>query len=67
MIVNYRAKSADGLSITFLAVWMVGDFTNLIGSYGIVLASSQFLQRARKVPLLLKIHPAEKGPCAELS
>ncbi|PTB43962.1 hypothetical protein M441DRAFT_133827 [Trichoderma asperellum CBS 433.97] len=31
MIVNYRAKSADGLSITFLAVWMIGDVTNLIG------------------------------------
>ncbi|KAK1248815.1 hypothetical protein MKX08_007035 [Trichoderma sp. CBMAI-0020] len=31
MIVNYRAKSADGLSITFLAVWMLGDATNLIG------------------------------------
>lgn len=48
MIVNYRAKSADGLSITFLAVWMLGDATNLIGPYEIVLASSQFLQRAEE-------------------
>ncbi|RFU76919.1 hypothetical protein TARUN_5332 [Trichoderma arundinaceum] len=31
MIVNYRAKSADGLSMPFLAVWMIGDVTNLIG------------------------------------
>ncbi|TFA99597.1 putative vacuolar amino acid transporter YPQ3 [Trichoderma ghanense] len=31
MIVNYRAKSADGLSISFLVVWMLGDATNLIG------------------------------------
>jgi hypothetical protein len=46
MIVNYRAKSADGLSITFLAVWMIGDVTNLIGSYETILASFQFLRRA---------------------
>ncbi|KAL6874898.1 PQ-loop protein [Trichoderma novae-zelandiae] len=31
MIVNYRAKSADGLSMPFLVVWMIGDATNLIG------------------------------------
>ncbi|KAL7792618.1 PQ-loop protein [Trichoderma ceciliae] len=31
MIVNYRAKSADGLSMPFLIVWMIGDATNLIG------------------------------------
>ncbi|PTB68340.1 putative PQ-loop G protein-coupled receptor [Trichoderma citrinoviride] len=31
MIVNYRAKSADGLSISFLVVWMIGDATNLVG------------------------------------
>jgi hypothetical protein len=30
MIVNYRAKSADGLSMPFLVVWMIGDATNLI-------------------------------------
>lgn len=33
MIVNYRAKSADGLSMPFLVVWMIGDATNLIGVY----------------------------------
>lgn len=59
MIVNYRAKSADGLSITFLAVWMLGDATNLIGPYEIVLASSQFLQEQKKIPLLLDT-PAER-------
>ncbi|PHH84468.1 hypothetical protein CDD83_1898 [Cordyceps sp. RAO-2017] len=29
---NYKAKSADGLSITFLIVWSLGDVTNLSGA-----------------------------------
>lgn len=66
MIVNYRAKSADGLSITFLAVWMLGDATNLIGSYGIVLASSQYLQRAKENSFAAR-HPRGERPCARLS
>ncbi|KAI4092911.1 MAG: hypothetical protein LQ339_007807 [Xanthoria mediterranea] len=29
---NYRAKNAQSLSLAFLAVWFVGDLTNLIGA-----------------------------------
>ncbi|ORZ19577.1 PQ loop repeat-domain-containing protein [Absidia repens] len=31
VIVNYRRSSADGLSITFLVIWLAGDAANLIG------------------------------------
>ncbi|KOS19939.1 putative vacuolar amino acid transporter [Escovopsis weberi] len=31
MVVNYRNKSAEALSVPFLIVWMLGDATNLIG------------------------------------
>ncbi|XP_044721626.1 PQ loop repeat domain-containing protein [Hirsutella rhossiliensis] len=29
---NYKAKSADGLSLTFLVVWSLGDVSNLSGA-----------------------------------
>ncbi|KAH7175473.1 PQ loop repeat-domain-containing protein [Dactylonectria macrodidyma] len=29
---NYKAQSADGLSMAFLIVWLVGDLSNLVGS-----------------------------------
>ncbi|KAH7019128.1 PQ loop repeat-domain-containing protein [Ilyonectria destructans] len=29
---NYKAQSADGLSMAFLIVWLVGDLSNLIGA-----------------------------------
>ncbi|KAI4282972.1 MAG: hypothetical protein L6R38_002539 [Xanthoria sp. 2 TBL-2021] len=29
---NYKAKNAQGISLAFLAVWFVGDLTNLIGA-----------------------------------
>lgn len=32
LIENYKQGSAAGVSILFLAVWMLGDITNLIGS-----------------------------------
>lgn len=32
MFANYKAKSADGISMTFLFVWMLGDVTNLLGT-----------------------------------
>ncbi|KAI0850007.1 PQ-loop-domain-containing protein [Daldinia vernicosa] len=32
LITNYRAKSADGLSMIFLAVWLFGDLANLSGA-----------------------------------
>jgi hypothetical protein len=28
---NYKAQSADGISMAFLIVWMLGDVTNLLG------------------------------------
>ncbi|KAJ4147848.1 hypothetical protein LMH87_002350 [Akanthomyces muscarius] len=33
MFANYKAKSADGLSMAFLVVWMLGDVTNLFGAF----------------------------------
>ncbi|OAA72172.1 vacuolar membrane PQ loop repeat protein [Cordyceps fumosorosea ARSEF 2679] len=33
MVANYKAKSADGISMTFLVVWMLGDITNLLGAF----------------------------------
>ena len=32
MIENYRQSSAEGISLTFLIVWFIGDITNLIGA-----------------------------------
>ncbi|KAI0138124.1 PQ-loop-domain-containing protein [Hypoxylon sp. NC0597] len=32
LITNYRAKSAEGLSMAFLAVWLFGDIANLSGA-----------------------------------
>ncbi|KAI5867590.1 PQ-loop-domain-containing protein [Durotheca rogersii] len=32
LITNYRAQSAEGLSMAFLAVWLFGDIANLSGS-----------------------------------
>ncbi|KAI1466513.1 PQ-loop-domain-containing protein [Daldinia caldariorum] len=32
LIANYRAKSAEGLSMIFLAVWLFGDIANLSGA-----------------------------------
>ncbi|KAK7720182.1 hypothetical protein SLS57_005589 [Botryosphaeria dothidea] len=32
LIENYKQGSADGISITFLAVWFIGDVTNLAGA-----------------------------------
>ncbi|KAK7421276.1 hypothetical protein QQZ08_009992 [Neonectria magnoliae] len=29
---NYKAQSADGLSMAFLIVWLIGDMTNLVGA-----------------------------------
>ena len=33
LVANYKAQSADGLSMAFLIVWLLGDVTNLIGSF----------------------------------
>jgi solute carrier family 66 (lysosomal lysine-arginine transporter), member 1 len=32
LVANYKAQSADGLSMAFLVVWLLGDATNLIGT-----------------------------------
>ena len=32
LITNYKTKSADGLSMLFLAVWLFGDIANLSGA-----------------------------------
>ncbi|KAF6803455.1 vacuolar membrane pq loop repeat protein [Colletotrichum sojae] len=32
LIANYKAQSADGLSMAFLIVWLIGDVTNLLGA-----------------------------------
>jgi uncharacterized protein with PQ loop repeat len=32
LIENYKQGSADGISLTFLAVWFIGDITNLFGA-----------------------------------
>ncbi|CAM1501699.1 Fc.00g036830.m01.CDS01 [Cosmosporella sp. VM-42] len=32
LFANYKAKSADGLSMAFLVVWLLGDATNLAGA-----------------------------------
>ncbi|KAF4975424.1 hypothetical protein FZEAL_7772 [Fusarium zealandicum] len=32
LFANYRAQSADGLSMAFLIVWLLGDITNLVGA-----------------------------------
>ena len=32
MVENYRSQSAEGISLTFLAVWFVGDLANFFGA-----------------------------------
>ncbi|CCU76632.1 vacuolar membrane PQ loop repeat protein [Blumeria hordei DH14] len=32
LVLNYRTSSADGISLGFLAVWLIGDITNLSGN-----------------------------------
>ncbi|KAH6894082.1 PQ loop repeat-domain-containing protein [Thelonectria olida] len=32
LVANYKAQSADGLSMAFLIVWLFGDATNLLGA-----------------------------------
>ncbi|KAI1505021.1 PQ loop repeat-domain-containing protein, partial [Biscogniauxia marginata] len=31
LLTNYKAKSAEGLSMGFLAIWLFGDISNLSG------------------------------------
>jgi hypothetical protein len=31
LITNYKAKSADALSMKFLMIWLLGDIANLSG------------------------------------
>ena len=33
LIENYRGQSADGISLRFLGIWMLGDLANLIGAF----------------------------------
>lgn len=33
LIENYQNDSADGISLVFLFVWLLGDLTNLAGVY----------------------------------
>ncbi|KAF3765054.1 PQ loop protein [Cryphonectria parasitica EP155] len=40
LITNYKAKSADALSMGFLFIWMLGDLTNLAGALVTDLAPS---------------------------
>jgi uncharacterized protein with PQ loop repeat len=40
LITNYKAKSADGLSMNFLIIWLLGDIANLSGALWTSLAPS---------------------------
>ncbi|EXV00608.1 PQ loop repeat family protein [Metarhizium robertsii] len=40
LIANYKAKSAEGLSMAFLIVWLLGDVSNLVGALFTKLAPS---------------------------
>lgn len=35
LVTNYKAQSADGLSMGFLFIWLLGDITNLAGTQNI--------------------------------
>lgn len=41
LILNYKTGRADGISLAFLTVWMVGDITNLSGKIYLYYDSSQ--------------------------
>lgn len=32
LVTNYKSQSADGLSMSFLFIWLLGDITNLAGT-----------------------------------
>ncbi|RDW71639.1 hypothetical protein BP6252_08202 [Coleophoma cylindrospora] len=32
LVLNYQKKSAEGISLSFFAIWMIGDVTNLCGA-----------------------------------
>ena len=36
LILNYKTGSADGISLAFLFVWLIGDITNLSGKHATV-------------------------------
>ncbi|POS71282.1 hypothetical protein DHEL01_v210327 [Diaporthe helianthi] len=40
LVTNYKAQSADGLSMGFLFIWLLGDITNLAGALATNLAPS---------------------------
>ncbi|KAF4124662.1 CTNS protein [Geosmithia morbida] len=33
LVTNFKAQNADGLSMAFLIVWLLGDVTNLLGAF----------------------------------
>lgn len=33
LILNYKTGSAEGISLAFLTVWLIGDITNLAGMH----------------------------------
>jgi uncharacterized protein with PQ loop repeat len=66
LFANYKAKSADGLSMAFLIVWLLGDVTNLIGEFPL---RSAFLHThpktkfvSRQIPLLRHF----RRPCQKI-
>ncbi|KLU82940.1 hypothetical protein MAPG_02007 [Magnaporthiopsis poae ATCC 64411] len=64
LITNYKAQSADGLSMAFLFVWLLGDVANLLGTAMVSDMRSPILRRARTALLTLPNVFPETGALA---
>jgi len=50
LILNYKTGSADGISLAFLTVWLIGDATNLAGRSSHLLV----VQKLHSTPVTLE-------------
>lgn len=46
LITNYKTKSAEGLSMAFLIVWLLGDLANLLGRYNLAYLAKRLCPQA---------------------
>jgi hypothetical protein len=60
LIANYKAKSADGLSMGFLFIWLLGDVANLLGKFG--REGSFYLRRVKMTNTITQGHSGQAWP-----
>lgn len=56
LILNYKTGSADGISLAFLTVWLIGDICNLSGMVTFFFSSYLHCLRSYYAPQIPPIH-----------